>query len=127
MARHELNKPEVAVVTGTIGRKMTSQGTLVAGVAREINSPVGVIDSNGQLMVQAMDKLLELLKAAPAEFRENDELRRTLQVLEGISKLNQIASNRIGDVFRSLRNFVRLDDTAPKASSASPSPMRTPS
>ena len=108
---YELRKTQAVMVQS---EKMASQGSLMAGVAHEINSPVGVIDSNSQLMVQAMDKLLELLETAPAEFRKNDELRRVLQVLEGISKLNQIASNRIVDVFRSLHNFTRLDEAESK-------------
>ena len=107
----ELRKTQAVVIQS---EKMASQGSLLAGVAHEINSPVGVIDSNSQLMVQAMNKLLELLETAPTEFRENDELRRTLQVLEGISKLNQIASHRIVDVFKSLRNFTRLDEVQSK-------------
>ena len=107
----ELRKTQAVVIQS---EKMASQGSLLAGVAHEINSPVGVINSNTQLMVQAMNKLLELLETAPTEFRENDELRRTLQVLDGISKLNQIASHRIVDVFRSLHNFTRLDEAESK-------------
>ncbi len=107
----ELRETQAAMVRS---EKMASPGALMAGVAHEINSPVGVIDSNSQLMVRAMEKLLELLETAPAEFRDSDELRRTLQVLEGISKLNEIASHRIVDVFRSLRNLTRLDEAKSK-------------
>ena len=107
----ELRETQAAMVRS---EKMASPGALMAGVAHEINSPVGVIDSNSQLMVRAMEKLLELLETAPAEFRDSDELRRTLQVLEGISKLNEIVSHRIVNVFRSLRNLTRLDEAKSK-------------
>jgi PAS domain S-box-containing protein len=107
----ELRDTQSALVQS---EKMASLGNLVAGVAHEINTPVGSINSNGDVMVRALGKLRGLLDLAPSEVRENRELTRTLSVLENIGEVNQTACERIVRIVRSLRNFARLDEAERK-------------
>jgi two-component system NtrC family sensor kinase len=107
----ELRQAQAALVQS---EKMASLGNLVAGVAHEINTPVGSINSNGDVMVRALEKLRDILEAAPPEVKNDKQLSRTLGVLEGIGKVNQTACERIVRIVRSLRNFARLDEAERK-------------
>lgn len=84
--------------------KMASLGKLAAGVAHEINNPVGVINCN----VDSFDKLICSLKAA----MPGDEKRGAKEILSKLDTVNQInfmACRRIVEIVKSLRNFTRLD------------------
>jgi signal transduction histidine kinase len=110
-ANRELRDTQAALVQS---EKMASLGNLVAGVAHEINTPVGSINSNSDVMVRALEKLRVILKTAPPEIRDNREFVRTLSVLENIGEVNQTACDRMVRIVRSLRSFARLDEAEHK-------------
>ena len=68
--------------------KMARLWNLVAGVAHEINTPIGSIHSNSDLMMRALEKLRKVVDDAP-ELSENRELSRILDALTSIGTVNR--------------------------------------
>jgi signal transduction histidine kinase len=89
--------------------KMAALGLLVAGVAHEINTPMGAIHSNNDIMLRAVTKIRKNL-----EPDANTEVMRLLGILEGVCRNNEIAAERIMHIVRSLKNFARLDEAERK-------------
>lgn len=90
--------------------KMALLGGLVAGVAHEINTPLGALKSNYDLFVRSIEKLRALAHQAP-EASDEDE-KQVAKLFERIQKLNSInetATARIVNIVNSLRTFARLD------------------
>ena len=107
--KEKLERVEAALVQS---EKMASLGNLVAGVAHEINTPVGSIYSSSDLMMRALEKLRKLLDNAP-ELEGQDaqgELTRILNALEDVGRVNQTACERIVSIVRSLKSFSRLQE-----------------
>lgn len=104
----ELEKAEAALMQS---EKMASLGNLVTGVAHEINTPVGSIHANGDLMVRALEKLRKIADESPGlgNPEAERELARILDALENIGRVNQTASNRLVSIVRSLKSFARLE------------------
>ena len=86
--------------------KMESLRQLIAGVAHEMNNPVGVISSNNDISSRAIGKIREIL----VQDYPQEQRLKALDVLENMNQTSQIASERIAEIVSNLRSFVRLDE-----------------
>jgi signal transduction histidine kinase len=92
--------------------KMASLGLLVAGIAHEINTPIGSINSNNDILIRSVSKMRDFLNCdqCPASVRDNPDVVKIMGILEEINRNNRIACDRIMEIIRSLKNFARLDE-----------------
>jgi two-component system NtrC family sensor kinase len=102
--------------------KMASIGKLAAGIAHEINNPVGFVSGNLELLGECVNDLIRLVRlydeAAIAEpFASRiDELKKDIDYTRMIEDLTgaigdcQAGVHRVRDIVRNLRTFSRLDE-----------------
>lgn len=93
-ALDELQKAQVQLVQS---EKMASLGQLVAGIAHEINTPLGAINSNTDMIMRCVEKIEEGNTQAVA-------------LLKNVLPITQDAIGRINVLVKSLKNFARLDE-----------------
>ncbi len=85
--------------------KMAGLGTLVAGIAHEINTPVGAINSMHDTLTRAVDRLKSDLDQL-----DDSEIQRALDVIDGANSVIATGTSRVTEIVRSLRSFARMDD-----------------
>ena len=91
--------------------KMAAIGSLIAGIAHEINTPVGAIHSMHETLMRAVSKLKAALEEEnPEACCEGGPLYRALKVIEDSNKVIETGSQRVATIVSSLRNLARLDD-----------------
>jgi two-component system, NtrC family, sensor kinase len=89
--------------------RLATLGLLVAGIAHEINTPLGALNSNHDVLRRALEKLQLILADEVVEPHELEEVRRIVRAVDGILRVNDMAVERMTGLVRSLRNFGRLD------------------
>lgn len=102
-----MNESDLADVVNQA--KLATLGMLVAGLAHEINTPLGAINSNHDVLRRALTKLQDILEDEVVEPHELDEVRRIVRAVDGILRVNDVAVERMATLVRSLRSFGRLD------------------
>jgi len=90
--------------------KMASLGNLVAGVAHEVNNPVGAVRSASDVIRRCVQKVEDILLSLPMDQERLQELTRTLGLMKDNNAVALSGSERIATIVRSLRTFARLDE-----------------
>lgn len=102
--------------------KMASLGQLAAGVAHELNNPVGFVHANIDILSQSLENLSRLIRsydaaeltpasrAVVAELKAEIGYPGILDEIDSIMADCREGSDRIRDITSNLRKFSRLDE-----------------
>src|ERR1700722_3222542 len=91
--------------------QMATLGRLGVSLAHEINSPIGSVLSNNEVMLRSLDRLKTLL--AQPEPTALEQAARIVETCRSLTEVDKIACERIRGLIRGIKSFARLDDGEP--------------
>jgi two-component system NtrC family sensor kinase len=93
--------------------QMASIGRLLAGIVHEINSPIGSVFSNTDVILRSLEMLGPLLDDGRPESLE--KARRIVATCQNLATVDRIACERIRSIIRGLKSFSRVDANEPRS------------
>jgi signal transduction histidine kinase len=107
-ANHDLKETQSQLVQS---EKMASLGMLVAGVAHEINTPVGAMSSSHNTLVRALQKLQTALDdACEGDNEKLQEFERLMKIIDDANEVITSGGSRVTNIVQRLKSFARLDE-----------------
>ena len=89
--------------------KMASIGRLLASIVHEINSPIGSILSNNQVIIRSLEVIQQAVVSG--EHAGLEKARRAVETCLSLAGVDKIACERISEVVRGLKTFARVDSS----------------
>ncbi len=91
--------------------QMATLGRLGVSLAHEINSPIGSVLSNNEVLLRSLERLKSLL--VHPEPRSLEQAARIVETCRSLAEVDKIACERIRGLIRGMKSFARLDDGEP--------------
>ena len=90
--------------------KMASLGMLVAGIAHEINTPIGAVNSMHNTLIRALDKLHESIHFDEKRKEEDEKFHSIFKIIKDANRVITSGTERVTEIVSRLRSFARLDE-----------------
>ena len=108
LANNEIKEAQTQLVQS---EKMASLGMLVAGVAHEINNPIGAVRSMHNTSMRAIEKLKsQFLKISVNDNNVAEETKRIFQIIDEANEVIDLGTEKVGFIVKQLKSFARLDE-----------------
>lgn len=92
--------------------KMASLGNLVAGIAHEINNPIGTVNSSVDISRRCLHQIEQAIQISDSieELQKDDQLKKVVKIFRENLDITLQAGERIATLVKSLKNFSRVDE-----------------